>query len=358
MTKVAILGYGVVGSGVAQLIHNCQALIEARRGAGLSVKSILDIRDFPDDPFAEIFVKDFKLIEDDPEVTIVVEAIGGVRHAYDFTKRALLAKKHVVTSNKELVATHGAELLALARTNMVHYLFEAAVGGGIPLIYPITQCLSVNHITEVAGILNGTSNYILTRMRDNGFTFEEALLEAQKLGYAESDPTDDVQGHDTSRKMCILASMLSGRCVHPDQVETEGIACVKPEHLEEAASAGCSIKLVGRIRQGKSGPPSVYVAPHMVKRGHPLHSTDDVFNGVLLGCDMTGDVFLYGRGAGKLPTASSVLSDIIACLCSSDPLGGLGWEDIPVTVAIPPAAKDGPHHIFADGTVMRVLPCP
>jgi homoserine dehydrogenase len=353
--KIAILGYGIVGSGVAQIIHDSQALVEARRGVALSVKSILDIRRFPGDANEKLFVRDLEAIERDAEISIVVEAIGGLRHAYDFTRRCLLAKKSVVTPNKELVAVHGAELLALARENGVHYLFEAAVGGGIPIIHPITQCLSADRITEIAGILNGTSNYILTRMRDNGFSFEEALLEAQKLGYAESDPTDDVQGNDTARKICILASMLSGRSVHPEQVETDGITGVTQEHLEEASAAGCSIKLVGRIRQGKGGPPAVYVAPHLVKRGHPLHSTDDVFNGILLDCDKTGDVFLYGRGAGKLPTASSVLSDILACLGPGDPLGGLAWEDIPLTVALPPDPADSPHHIFADGTVMRVL---
>jgi homoserine dehydrogenase len=353
--KIAVLGYGVVGSGVAQIIHDSQALVEARRGVALSVKSILDVREFPGDANEKLFVKDFSAIEEDPDISVVVEAIGGTRYAYEFTKRALLAKKSVVTPNKELVATHGAELLSVADENGVYYLFEAAVGGGIPIIRPITQCLSADRITEVSGILNGTSNYILTRMRDDGFSFEEALLEAQKLGYAESDPTDDVQGSDTARKMCILASMLSGRSVHPDQVDTEGITKITREHLDEAAAAGGSIKLVGRIRQGKGGPPAVYVAPHLVRRGHPLHSTDDVFNGVLLDCDKTGDVFLYGRGAGKLPTASSVLSDILACFDFGDPLGGMVWEDIPLTVAFPPGAADSAHHIFTDGTVMRVL---
>jgi homoserine dehydrogenase len=355
MTKIAILGYGVVGSGVARLVGNCGALVEARRGVTLAVKSILDIREFPGDPLEKCFVNDFALIENDPEIEIVAETIGGVRHAYDFTKRALSAKKSVVTSNKELVATHGAELLALARENGVHYLFEAAVGGGIPIIHPLAQCLSADYITEVSGILNGTSNYILTRMKDNGFTFDEALAEAQKLGYAEADPTDDVQGNDTARKMCILASMLSGRRVYPEQIEAEGITGVTPEHLEEAEKNGYAVKLVGRIRQGKNGPPAVYVAPHLVRRGHPLHSTDDVFNGVLLSCDMTGDVFLYGRGAGDLPTASAVLSDILCATSTKDPLGGLDWGDIPTTVAFPGNVKDGPHHVFADGAEMRIL---
>jgi homoserine dehydrogenase len=344
MTNIAVLGYGVVGSGVAEVVTDSAALMEARCGIKLSLKSILDIRQFHGDPFSGHFVKDFATIENDPSVHVVVEAIGGTGAAYDFTRRALRSGKHVVTSNKELVAEHGAELLTLARS-----------GGGIPVIHPIAQCLSADRITEVAGILNGTSNYILTRMKDNGFTFDEALKEAQKLGYAESDPTDDVQGHDTARKMCILAAMLSGRSIHPDQVETEGITGITPKHLEEAVTAGYSIKLVGRVRQGKGGPPAVYVAPHLVKQGHPLHSTDDVFNGILLGCDMTGDVFLYGRGAGKLPTASAVLSDILSCLCSDDPLGGLDWKDIPLTIALPPDVLNGPHHVFTDGTAMRIL---
>ena len=356
MTQIAILGYGVVGSGVAEVIHETAALIDARAGIKLSVKAILDIRKFPGDPFSAYFVTDFALIEKDPSVKIVVEAIGGVGAAYDFTKRALCAGKHVVTSNKELVAVHGAELLNLARANRAHYLFEAAVGGGIPLIHPLTQCLSADRISDVAGVLNGTSNYILTRMRDNGFTFDEALLEAQKHGYAEADPTDDVMGYDSARKICILASLIFGRHVFPDRVRTEGVSNITPEQLKEAAGNGYAVKLLGRAQRFQSAePPLVYVAPHLVPRGHPLHGVEDVFNGVLINGSVVGDVFFYGRGAGKRPTASAVVSDILACLRCSDPLGGLGWDDIPVSVTAPGEIQSGPHYVFADGTEMRVL---
>ena len=356
MTQIAILGYGVVGSGVAEVLQETAALIDARSGIKLSLKTILDIRQFPDDPFARHFVTDFSAIEKDPSVSIVVEAIGGAGAAYDFTKRALRAGKHVVTSNKELVAEHGAELMTLARGNRVHYLFEAAVGGGIPLIYPLTQCLSANRISDIAGILNGTSNYILTRMKANGFTFDEALLEAKKLGYAEADPTDDIMGYDCTRKICILASLICGRQVLPGRVQTEGISAVTPKQLKEAADNGYAVKLLGRAQRFQSGePPLVYVAPHLVPRGHPLFSVDDVFNGILLNGDVVGDVFFYGRGAGKLPTASAVVSDILACLRCSDPLGGLAWDDIPAHVTAPRDIRDDPHHTFADGTMMRVL---
>jgi homoserine dehydrogenase len=356
MTNIAILGYGVVGSGVAEVLAETAALIDTRAGIKLSVKSILDVRSFPGDPFAAHFVQDFAAIEDDPSVNIVVEAIGGVNDAYDFTKRALRAGKHVVTSNKELVAERGAELLTLALTNRVHYLFEASVGGGIPLIHPLTQCLSANRISGIAGILNGTSNYILTRMRDNGFTFDEALVEAQKLGYAESDPTDDIMGHDSTRKICILASLLFGRQVLPSRVKTEGISSITPAQLSEAVDNGYAIKLIGRAQRIQSAePPRVYVAPHLVPRNHPLHNVEDVYNGILLSGNVVGDVFFYGRGAGKRPTASAVVSDILACLRRTDPLGGLAWDGIPVQVTPPGDAACGPHHVFADGTVMRVF---
>jgi homoserine dehydrogenase len=345
----------VVGSGVAGVLSETAALIEARRGIKLAVKSILDIRQFPGDPFAGHFVTDFSEIENDPSVGVVVEVIGGTRAAYDFTRRALRAGKHVVTSNKELVAGHGAELLTLARANGVHYLFEAAVGGGIPLIFPMAQCLSANRISDIAGILNGTSNYILTRMKDNGFTFDEALAEAQKLGYAEADPTDDIMGHDTARKICILASLACGRQVLPAHVQTEGIDKVTPEQLKEAAGNGYAIKLLGRAAVNGAQPPAVFVSPHLVPSGHPLFGVDDVYNGAVLDGDVAGPVFFRGKGAGKRPTASAVISDILTCLRCSDPLGGLEWNETPLNIAVPRAAEDGPHYTFAGGAVMRVL---
>ena len=356
MTNIAILGYGVVGSGVAEVLSETAALVESRTGILLKVKSILDVRQFPDDPFSARFVSDFSAIEQDHTVKVVVESIGGVGAAYEFTKRALMAGMHVVTSNKELVAEHGAELIALGRINRAHYLFEAAVGGGIPLIHPLTQCLTGNRIFEIVGILNGTSNYILTRMKDNGFTFDEALLEAQKLGYAEADPTDDVMGHDSARKISILASLTYGRHIFPGSVQTEGISNITPEQLKEAGEHGYAVKLLGRaqIVQAASKP-AVYVAPHLVPSSHPLHNVSDVFNGVLLSGDVTGDVFFYGRGAGKRPTASAILSDILDCLRSGDPLGGLAWDDIPAQVKAPLSVGSARHHTFADGTKMRIL---
>ncbi|MCL1807684.1 MAG: homoserine dehydrogenase [Oscillospiraceae bacterium] len=356
MVNIAILGYGIVGSGVAEVIQETAALIDARTGFKLSVKTILDIRQFPGDPFAKHFVSDFSVIERDPSIQIVAECIGGVGAAYEFTKRALHAGKHVVTSNKELVAEHGAELLTLARANRTHYLFEAAVGGGIPLIHPMAQCLSANSISDIAGILNGTCNYILTRMRDNSFTFDEALLEAQKLGYAESDPTDDIMGHDSARKICILASLIFGRHVFPGRVQTGGIQNITLEQLKEAAANGFTIKLLGRAQGVQSGePPTVYVAPHLVPQGNPLYTVDDVYNGILLSGDIVGDVLFYGRGAGKRPTASAIVSDMLDCLRGGDPLGGLTWDDIPVNVTSPGSIKEGEHYVFADGTAMRIL---
>lgn len=356
MIKIAILGYGVVGSGVAEVLHDSAAMIEARRGLALSVKSILDIRTFPGDPFEDCFVSSFGDIEQDPEIKIVVEAIGGAGVAYEFTKRALDAGKHVVTSNKELVAKHGPELLALARENNVNYLFEASVGGGIPIIHPLTQCLSANRITSVSGILNGTCNYILTRMADNGFTFEEALLEAQKHGYAEADPTDDVMGYDTARKISILASLVVGRRISPENVQTVGISGIQPKHIEEAAEKGFVIKLLGRAQMAEGEhPPLIFVEPHVIAPGHPFHDVEDVFNCVLVTGDVVGDVTFRGKGAGKRPTASAVVSDIVACMRYRDPMGGLAWHQIPVQVAAPAEPESGLCYQFADGSYMRLL---
>jgi homoserine dehydrogenase len=356
MTKVAILGYGVVGSGVAEVLSGSAAMIEVRRGIALSVKTILDIRRFPGDAFEDCFVSSFDEIENDPEIKIVVETIGGTGAAYDFTKRALQAGKHVVTSNKELVCGYGPELMALAREKHVNYLFEAAVGGGVPLIHPLTQCLSANHILSVSGILNGTCNYILTRMKDNGFTFDEALVEAQKHGYAEADPTNDIRGYDTARKISILASLVAGRQVPPKSVQTEGITHITPQHLKEAEDKGLAIKLLGKADIPVSGPPTVYVEPHVIALGHPFHEVNDIFNCVMVTGDVVGDVYFYGKGAGKLPTASAVVSDIVTCLLSKNPLGGFSWHEIPVQVVAPDKPESSPCCFkFSDGYCMRML---
>ena len=310
MTKVAILGFGVVGSGVAEVITQNGASIAEKTAQALELKYILDVRDFPDSPFADKLIKDFSIIEQDPEIDVVVETIGGAKVALDFTRRALAAGKSVVSSNKELVAQHGHELLELARENGVSYLFEASVGGGIPILHPLSQCLTANKLSEVRGILNGTTNYILTHMIGTGLSFEEALKEAQARGYAEHDPTADVEGLDACRKICILASIAFGRHVYPHQVPTKGITQVTLADVSYADAAGMKVKLLGRaLRQGDKV--MAYVAPHFVRDTNPLAGVEDVFNAITVRGNAIGDVMFYGRGAGKLPTASAVVADVI-----------------------------------------------
>lgn len=311
MVNVAILGFGTVGSGVAEVLTKNGGLIDQRVENLVRLKYIVDVRDFPDSPYKDCFVKDFSVIEHDPEVDIVVETIGGAKIALDFTTRALKAGKSVVTSNKELVATHGYELLQLAREHGVSYLFEASVGGGIPILRPLTSCLAANELTQVTGILNGTTNYILTRMIRAGLTFEQALKEAQDNGYAEKDPTADVDGHDACRKICILAALAFGEHVYPEQVPTEGIRTVSLEDVAYADSRGYKIKLLGRCIRQPEGKVCAFVAPHLVPAGNPLSGVEDVFNAIAVTGNAIGDVMFYGRGAGKLPTASAVVADVI-----------------------------------------------
>ena len=311
MVNVAILGFGTVGSGVAEVLTKNGGLIDLRVNDLVRLKYILDVRDFPDSPYADCFVKDFSVIEQDPEVNIVVETIGGATIALEFTTRALKAGKSVVTSNKELVATHGYDLLRLAQENGVSYLFEASVGGGIPILRPLTSCLAANELTQITGILNGTTNYILTRMIKAGLTFEQALKEAQANGYAEKDPTADVDGHDACRKICILAALAFGQHVYPQQVPTEGIRNVTLEDVAYADSKGYRIKLLGRCIREPEGKVCAFVAPHLVSDKNPLAGVDDVFNAIAVTGNAIGDVMFYGRGAGKLPTASAVVADVI-----------------------------------------------
>jgi len=311
MVNVAILGFGTVGSGVAEVLTTNGGIIDQRVNDLLRLKYILDIRDFPDSPYKDCFVKDFSVIESDPEVDIVVETIGGATIALDFTTRALKAGKSVVTSNKELVATHGYELLQLARENGCSYLFEASVGGGIPILRPLTSCLAANELSQVTGILNGTTNYILTRMIRAGLTFEQALKEAQDNGYAEKDPTADVDGHDACRKICILAALSFGQHVYPDQVPTEGIRGVTLEDVAYADSFDYKIKLLGRAIRQPEGKVCAFVAPHLVHVSKPLAGVEDVFNAIAITGNAIGDAMFYGRGAGKLPTASAVVADVI-----------------------------------------------
>ena len=311
MTKVAILGFGTVGSGVAEVLSKNSQGIARRCGGEIQVKYILDVRDFPDSPFKDCFVKDFSIIENDPEVEVVVETIGGAKVALEFTTRALKAGKSVVSSNKELVATHGYELLQLAKANGASYLFEASVGGGIPILYPLTNCLAANEVEQITGILNGTTNYILTRMIKAGLTFDQALKEAQDNGYAEKDPTADVDGHDACRKICILSALAYGQHVYPQQVPTQGIREVTLADVAYADSCGYKIKLLGRCLREPEGKVCAFVAPHLVSCENPLAGVEDVFNAIAVTGNAVGDVMFYGRGAGKLPTASAVVGDII-----------------------------------------------
>lgn len=323
--KIAIMGFGVVGSGVGEIISTTGASLMKRCGEEIEIAKILDLRDFPDSKF-KCFTKDFNDILNDPEIGLVVEVMGGTKPAYDFTKQLLLAGKHVVTSNKELVAKHGTDLLKIAKDNNINYLFEASVGGGIPIIRPLYSSLVSNELTDIIGILNGTTNYILTQMIKNGATFEAALKGAQENGYAEKDPTADVEGFDTCRKIAILASLAFGKAVDSEKIETEGITKITLEDVEYAAEFGGVIKLVGMTDRAENG---VYarVCPVILKKDHPLAGIDDVFNGILVRGEGLGDVMFYGRGAGSLPTASAVVSDVIDIVKHKHKHIELGWTE-------------------------------
>ena len=311
MINVAILGFGVVGSGVAEVLATNARHIDEKVDNPVRLKYILDVRDFPDSPFADKVIHDFSMIEQDPEIDVVVETIGGARAAKDFTERAMKAGKSVVTSNKELVAEYGYDLLELAKAHGVSYYFEASVGGGIPIIRPLSQCLAANEIEEICGILNGTTNYILTRMIKGGLSFDAALKEAQRNGYAEQDPTADIEGYDACRKICILASLAYGRHIYPRQVPTEGITHVTLADVAYADACGKKIKLLGRAIRQPDGRVCAYVAPHLVDGENPLAGVEDVFNAISVRGNAIGDVMFYGRGAGKLPTASAVVADVM-----------------------------------------------
>ena len=327
MVNVAILGFGVVGSGVAEVLATNGPHIDQKVDDLIRLKYILDVRDFPDSPFAGKVVHDFSVIENDPEVSIVVETIGGAKAALDFTRRALRAGKSVVTSNKELVAEHGCELLALAAEQGVSYLFEASVGGGIPILRPLNQCLAANEIEEITGILNGTTNYILTRMIRGGLSFDAALKEAQANGYAEQDPTADIEGHDACRKICILASLAFGRHIYPRQVPAEGITGVTLSDVAWAEACGKKLKLLGRAIRQADGRVCAYVSPHLVDVENPLAGVEDVFNAIAVKGNAIGDVMFYGRGAGKLPTASAVVADVIDAAKHRDEKKRVFWAE-------------------------------
>ncbi len=326
---IAILGFGVVGSGVAQVLEKNREQIWRKASTWIEVKYILDVKDLSATPYAACAVRDLDPILTDSQVDIVVETIGGVEPALEYTRRALAAGKSVVTSNKELVAEHGAQLMKLAQEKGVSYLYEASVAGGIPLLHPIKQCLGANRIQEVRGILNGTTNYILTRMFRDRLPFGDALFEAQTKGYAEADPTADVEGIDACRKICILASLVSGAHVAPASVPCEGIRSVTAADVAYAASAGYKIKLLGRVLMEEDGRIRAYVAPHLLPGEDPLCCAEDVFNAVVVRGDAVGDVMFYGRGAGSLPTASAVVSDILEVLREKDMPKDVDWTVAP-----------------------------
>lgn len=325
---VAIMGYGVVGSGVAELFtKNHESIVKRSTQEQLELKYILDLRPFPGDPNEPLFVESFDTILGDPEVGIVIETMGGLHPAFEYTMACLKAGKSVVTSNKELVATKGYELLKTADAMNVNYLFEASVGGGIPIIRPITQCLAANDINEIAGILNGTTNFILTRMIKDSMSFEQALRLAQENGYAEKDPTADVEGHDACRKICILASLCFGRHVYPAAIHTEGITGIRSADVEYARCWGGAIKLIGKAAKAGFGHISGLVSPAFVRNSCQLAGVDDVYNAILVRGDAIGDVVFYGRGAGKMPTASAVVADVIDCAKHVLKKKNFGWDD-------------------------------
>jgi homoserine dehydrogenase len=330
MISIALLGFGCVGSGTAEVLTENKKIIEERLGCEYQIKYILDLRDFPDSPFGELVVHDFNIILNDPEVTIVAEMMGGSHPAYDFTKECLKAGKSVITSNKEVVAKYGVELGDLAAENGARYLFEASVGGGIPIIRPMTVDLASNRIKKINGILNGTTNYIITSMRDCGVSFEDALKEAQRLGYAEANPAADIEGVDAARKAVILGAVATGKLVSPDSIHREGVTKITLSDVALARKLGYEIKLIGYV-EDIDGKLMCFVSPMAVPTSNPLARVDDVFNGVLVTANMVGEVMFYGPGAGKLPTASAVVADIVDVIANrntaSKPLGWVAAND-------------------------------
>ena len=327
MIQIAAMGYGTVGSGVVEVLNTNQAAIDKRVGEEVRIKYVLDLREFPGDPVESVLVHDFETIVNDPEVKVVVEVMGGVEPAYTFTKRCLLAGKSVCTSNKALVAAHGAELLQIAKDKNLNYLFEASVGGGIPIIRPLQTCLTADEIVEISGILNGTTNYILTNMTYGGANFDDALKDAQEKGYAERNPEADVEGHDACRKIAILTSLVSGQRVDFEDIYTEGITKVTAEDIQYANKLGRVIKLLAMSKKEGDGKYYAMVAPFLIDAANPLYSVNGVFNAIFVEGNMLGDSMFYGSGAGKLPTASAVAADVVdACRNLNENLG-FYWSD-------------------------------
>ncbi|MDE5861301.1 MAG: homoserine dehydrogenase, partial [Ruminococcus sp.] len=326
MKKFAVLGHGVVGSGVVELFYKNKKSIEKHAGDDMDIKYILDLRDFPDSPYKEKFTKNFEDILNDEEVTAVAECMGGVEPAFTFTKKLLEKGKSVSTSNKELVAKKGDILLKTAKENNCNFFFEASVGGAIPIIRPLHRCLAGNDITKVAGILNGTTNFILTKMYNDNMPFNEALALAQKLGYAEKDPTADVEGHDACRKICIISSLVFGKHVYPDSVYTKGISEIQLCDVSSADVLGYSTKLIACVTKTGSGKILPVVMPMLVPFENIISGVSDVFNAVLVYGDGIDQTMFYGRGAGKLPTASAVLGDVIESVKHNVTVFSQSWE--------------------------------
>ena len=354
MVKVAVLGHGTVGSGVYEVFDMNAERIARAVGEPVEVKYVLDLRDFSHLPYGHKFVSDFSVIENDPEVTVVAEVMGGVGAAYEFTKRCLLAGKSVCTPNKELVATRGEELLQIAKEKNVNYLFEASVGGGIPVIRPMLQCLAANEILEIRGILNGTTNYILSEMIHKGVSFEDALKQAQANGYAEKDPTADIEGHDACRKISILSDLAFGDKFDPNEVSCEGITKITLQDVEEAGKLGYVIKLIGRAVRCDDGTAYAYVAPHLIPKEHPLAAVEDVFNAIMIDGNATGDVMFYGKGAGKLATASAVVADMMDAMAHREKRRPVEWGDGSKHLLRPLGTLESKWYVRKDGQAAEI----
>lgn len=326
MVNIAVLGYGTVGSGVVEVIKQNQEIINIKAGQDVHVKYVLDLREFSGDPVESILVHDYNVILNDEEVDVICETMGGINPAYEFSKKALLRGKSVCTSNKELVAEHGAELIRIAKENKCNYLFEASVGGGIPIIRAINYCLTPEKIEGITGILNGTTNYILTKMDKEGVDFHDVLKEAQEKGYAEKNPEADVEGYDACRKIAILSSLMYGKTVDYNDIYTEGITNITSKDFTYAKEMGSSIKLLA-MSKVQEGNYFAMVAPFMLSSEHQLYHVNGVFNGVFVSGNMLDDTMYYGRGAGKLPTASAVVSDVIDCARHIDKTIMCFWKE-------------------------------
>lgn len=325
MVNVAILGYGTVGSGVFEVIKTNSQILSQKAGQEINIKYVLDLREFPGEPVMDVLVHDYDVILNDPEVEVIAEVMGGVEPAYTFVKSALMKGKSVCTSNKELVAKYGSELIEIAKEHGRNFFFEASCGGGIPIIRPLIQCITADDVQEITGILNGTTNYILTKMSKEGLGFDTVLKEAQELGYAERNPAADVEGFDACRKIAILASLTYGKNVDFEDIYTEGITNISDIDFKYAGKIGYSIKLFGKAKKA-DGKFYAYVAPVMIDDTNPLFNVNGVFNGIMVKGNVLGDVMFYGSGAGKLPTASAVVSDIVDAIRHLNDNVNIDWS--------------------------------